>query len=145
MMELWELQAREAIRDLISRYNANGDTGRFDAVVDLFADDAALITGGQTYTGRQGVRQVFSTAADALDTFVGPSVMRHSTATHQIDVDGPESARSYCYFTVIVGAGLDHWGRYIDRFGQRDGRWVFTERRILIDGRVDGGWAAARE
>ena len=28
-MELWELFAREGIRDLVARYNSNGDTGRF--------------------------------------------------------------------------------------------------------------------
>jgi hypothetical protein len=52
--------------------------------------------------------------------------MRHSTATHQITLLGPEEGRCYCYFTVMVGRhGLDHWGR-------------------LIDGEVDGGWAASR-
>jgi hypothetical protein len=88
---------------------------------------------------------VFTRAGDALDSFRGPSIMRHSTATHPINVEDPEHARSYCYFTVIVGSGLDHWGRYIDRFGVRDGKWLFTERRILIDGQVEGGWAATRD
>ena len=36
-MELWELVARESIRDLVARYNANGDSGRFDQVLELFA------------------------------------------------------------------------------------------------------------
>jgi uncharacterized protein (TIGR02246 family) len=145
VFELWELQAREAIRDLIARYNANGDTGRFEAVVDLFAEDAVMITRAGTFTGKAGVRSVFSTAGQALEDFGGPSVMRHSTSTHQIDITGPDTARAYCYFTVMVGRhGLDHWGRYIDRFGVRDGVWLFTERRILADGEIDGGWAAAR-
>jgi hypothetical protein len=30
------LVARESIRDLVARYNANGDTGRFAQVLDLF-------------------------------------------------------------------------------------------------------------
>ena len=29
-MESWELVARESVRDLVARYNANGDSGRFD-------------------------------------------------------------------------------------------------------------------
>jgi hypothetical protein len=29
-MELWELIAREGIRDLVTRYNSNGDTGRLE-------------------------------------------------------------------------------------------------------------------
>ena len=28
-MQLWELTARESIRDLVTRYNSNGDAGRF--------------------------------------------------------------------------------------------------------------------
>jgi ketosteroid isomerase-like protein len=62
-VELWELTAREEIRDLIARYNANGDTGRFDQVVDLFADDAVMISQGQTYRGKAGVQTVFGSAA----------------------------------------------------------------------------------
>src|SRR5579864_7356005 len=38
-MEFWELIAREAIRDLVARYNANADTGRFDQVMELFSPD----------------------------------------------------------------------------------------------------------
>ena len=41
-MELWELEARESIRDLVARYNANGDSGRFDPMLELFAEDATL-------------------------------------------------------------------------------------------------------
>ena len=42
-MELWELTARESIRDLVARYNANADTGRFDQVLELFAPDAVMV------------------------------------------------------------------------------------------------------
>ena len=52
-MEHWELDAREQLRDLVARYNANGDTGRFEQVLDLFAPDAVMEIGdGRTYTGR---------------------------------------------------------------------------------------------
>src|SRR5688572_28923873 len=36
-IELWELIARESIRDLIARYNANLDTARYDQAMELFA------------------------------------------------------------------------------------------------------------
>ena len=35
-MELWEIDAREQIRDLVARYNANGDSGRFAPMLALF-------------------------------------------------------------------------------------------------------------
>ena len=38
-MELWELVARESIRDRIARWNANGDVGRFPEMVAVLAPD----------------------------------------------------------------------------------------------------------
>jgi hypothetical protein len=35
--------------------------------------------------------------------------------------------------------GLDHWGRYLDRYEEQHGRWLFTQRRALPDGRRDDG------
>ena len=32
--------------------------------------------------------------------------------------------------------GLDHWGRYMDEYEQRGGRWVFTRRKVTTDGRI---------
>ena len=42
---MWELEARESIRDIVARYNANGDSGRFDEVMVLFAPDAVMQVG----------------------------------------------------------------------------------------------------
>ena len=41
-MELWELAAREGIRDTVARYNHAGDAGRFDAMVECFTPDGRL-------------------------------------------------------------------------------------------------------
>jgi len=41
-MEVWELVARESIRDCIARYNANGDSGRIDQMVEVFAPDGIM-------------------------------------------------------------------------------------------------------
>jgi hypothetical protein len=37
--------------------------------------------------------------------------------------------------------GLDHWGRYLDEYEERDGRWRITRRRALSDGKTPGGFA----
>ncbi len=59
-MELWELVARESIRDLVARYNANGDAGRFDQVLALFADDAVmeLVSAAGEVRRYEGVDQI---------------------------------------------------------------------------------------
>ena len=54
-MELWELTARESIRDLVARYNANGDTGRFPQVLELFAPDAVMEVPGGVYEGTERI------------------------------------------------------------------------------------------
>ena len=40
---------------------------------------------------------------------------------------------------VLMPHGLDHWGRYLDRYEEQHGRWLFTQRRALPDGRRDDG------
>ena len=142
-MEIEELVAREAIRDLVARYNANGDSGRFEQVLDLFAPDAVLIADGVEHVGLDGIRRMFESAAAAFADWPGDPVLRHFTATLQIDVDG-DSATGRCYYGVVMPHGLDHWGRYLDRYERSDGRWRFAHRRVLVDGVAPGGWAASR-
>jgi len=132
-MEIWELIARESIRDLIARYNANGDSGRIDQMVALFAPDASMEASGQWYRGRDGIRSIFTGAAGRFSKVPNFTHLRHSTTTLQIDVLSPTKAKSRCYFFVMMDHGLDHWGRYLDEFGVVDGRWMFSQRRVLID------------
>ncbi len=40
--------------------------------------------------------------------------------------------------------GLDHWGRYTDRFERVDERWLFAHRAVRVDGATPDGWAALR-
>jgi hypothetical protein len=135
-MEHWELVARESIRDLVARYNANGDTGRFDQVVELFAGDAVMETGdGAPRTGPEEIRTIFTGARDAADFGDHPVYLRHITGTLQIDVIDESSATSRCYYFVITDIGLDHWGRYIDQFKTVGDTWKFTHRKVTVDGR----------
>jgi len=141
-MDVDELIAREAIRDLVARYNAGADAGRFDGVVALFAPDAVLETADETFEGRAAIDGLFRRTRDrVLDSppgAAGKPYLRHFTATLQIDVDGPDDAHSRCYYQVLMAHGLDHWGRYIDRFRRVDGEWRFAHRRVTTDGRAQG-------
>ena len=146
-MEVWELAAREGIRDLVARYNANGDSGRFAQVLELFAPDAAmeLVDAGGDVRAVRGSR----CHRHRLHRHQGPvgrrgsgppgrpHHVRHFVATHQIDVEDRTHASGRSYFAVLMAHGLDHWGRYLDRYEERDGRWLFTLRRALPDGRTE--------
>jgi hypothetical protein len=145
-VELWELIARESIRDLVARYNANGDSGRFEQMLKVFADDAVMELVSfdgtvQRYEGAGQVATIFTntkaTLAQAVKGASGSHHLRHFTATHQIDLVDETHARGRCYFVVIMGHGIDHWGRYIDEYGVREGRWVIVGRRVITDGRAE--------
>ncbi|MHB8463978.1 MAG: nuclear transport factor 2 family protein [Acidimicrobiales bacterium] len=134
-MDDWELIARESIRDLVARYNANGDTGRFDQVVDLFAPDAVMEAGdGEAKVGLDEIRSIFTTARENARYGEHPVYLRHMTATHQIDVVDATTARGRCYYLVLTAIGLDHWGRYVDEYKVVDGKWKFSRRRVTVDG-----------
>ena len=140
-MDLEELLARESVRDLVARYNAGADVGRFDEVVALFAPDAVLEIPGETFEGRDAIAGLFRRTRDrVLETPAsgGKPHLRHYTATLQIDVDGADDAHSRCYYLVLMAHGLDHWGRYIDRFRRVDGVWRFAHRKVTTDGRSQG-------
>ena len=139
-MDLWELVARESIRDLVARYNANADSGRFDQVLECFAPDAVMELDGRPYRGRPEIRTIFTGAKERVERGPQPIIVRHHTSTLQIDVTGPGDATSRCYYQVLSGTGLDHWGRYLDRYGVIGGRWYFLHRREFLDGFVPGSW-----
>jgi len=139
-VELWELVARESIRDLVARYNANADSGRFDQVLECFAPEAVMELDGKPYRGRGEIRTVFTSAAEMARRGPEPIIVRHHTSTLQIDVSGREDATSRCYYQVLSARGLDHWGRYLDRYGVIDGQWYFVHRREFLDGVVPDSW-----
>jgi ketosteroid isomerase-like protein len=146
-MELWELVARESARDLVARYNACGDADEIEAMVALFAEDAVMEVGEWgRHEGREAIRAFFAGVRSPAekDPAAQRRLIRHFTATHCIDVESPEHARGQCYFLVLTHSGLDHWGRYIDRYGTENGSWRFARREVVVDGVTPGGWAEAR-
>ncbi len=147
-MELWELIARESIRDLVARYNANGDSGRFEQVLSVFAENAVMeIVGAdgevQRFEGTEQIATIFTGTKAGWDAAAAGQArhhIRHFVATHQIDLVDPAHASGRSYFAVIMNHGLDHWGRYIDEYEEHEGRWVIARRRTYTDGRTPGGF-----
>ena len=133
--------ARDGIRDLVARYNAYGDGGRFDELLELFAADAVMDIGSRgvadrrRHDGLDSIRTIFTgVAGSALPI----AFLQHVTGTHLIDVVDADHATGRLYFQVLTDAGLDHWGRYADRYVRLDGRWRFAERRVTTDGYAAG-------
>ena len=140
VVKAWELEAREAIRDLVARYNAQGDAGHIEAMLELFCEDACLEVEGRIHRGRGAIGTLFSSAA--AGTRAGPTrFLQHLTATHQIDLRDRGSAVGRSYFLVLTEAGLDHWGRYLDEYVLDGDGWQFAKRVVRVDGMAPGGWA----
>ena len=146
-MDVDDLIARESIRDLVARYNAYGDSGRFEALSELFAVEAVMeiaqLGGGLIrHEGRADIGQIFSRVSDRVLSQPGavPSYIRHFTATHQIDLVDTDHAEGRLYFVVYMPHGLDHWGRYVDRYERADGAWLFAHRKVFVEGRTAESW-----
>jgi SnoaL-like domain len=145
-MELWELVAREAIRETVASYAHLVDSGRFDDVVELFTADGVLeVKGRDPAVGHDGLRAFFRGVGDDLAETTTVPLIRHYTSNLSIDVVGRYEANARCYFLALTETGVDHWGRYRDRLVPiDDGRWRFASRFVRTDGVVPGGWAETR-
>jgi hypothetical protein len=128
----------------VQRYNAVGDGGRFDEFVDLFAPEAVYVVNGREapFEGHDGIRQLLREANDDLKVWAGkgPLHLRHFTSTHQIDFTSPTEASGRVYYQCLMPHGLDHWGRYTDRYRVVDDQWRFAARTEARDGMVENGW-----
>jgi len=143
-MEAWEVGAREAIRDTLARYVHLVDRGRLDEATSLFAEDATLEVGdGRTATGRAAVRALFARTGERLAAGGRRPFIRHHLSSITVSVEDAETATAESYFLALGEHGPDHWGRYRDRLVRRQGRWVFAERRVRVDGRVPGSLLGA--
>jgi hypothetical protein len=160
MMQMWELVARESIRDLIARWNYSGDARRMDEMVLVLAPDAEFqAVDGDVLHGRDAVLDFLTGVRDRKDDTAGadprpppndgrylpegtrPSI-RHFTSNPRITFESETRAQVRTYYAVLSSFGLDHWGRYIDEFGVVDGAWMITKRVITTDGVDPEGWAA---
>jgi hypothetical protein len=134
-MDANEAIAREEIRDTISRYNHAGDRGHLDALVALLHRDGVLDLEDETdcerphrdpARGSRGGRTIGAVAARALCAITSRASGSSSP--------GSSTAIAASYFLVFTEIGLDHWGRYADRFARADGAWRIAHRKVRVDG-----------
>lgn len=137
-MEIWELVARERIRETLALYAHCADRGRFAEMVELFATDGVLEIDGQPKLAGRAAIETFLTRTKA-DRAQGaePPLIRHHVSSIAIEVHGPDEATATSYFLAITHRGPDHWGRYRDRLRRVGDRWQFAHRRVRLDGRRD--------
>ena len=145
-MEIWELSAREEIRESLARYNQFGDSGRFEEMAALFTVDGVLeIHGERTITGQNAIVEFLDGVARDVVALSDVPMLRHYATNVTIGVSSPHEATAASSFLVISETGLDHWGRYRDRLVPDGDRWRFAHRFVRTDGYAPGGWAIRRQ
>ena len=140
-MELWELSARERIRDTLALYNWSGDALRLDELAQSFCVDGALeLRGRDPVRGRPAIVEFLggavATPSAALAASSTKRIVRHNVTNIRFLELTREQARVACYFTVVTEIGLDHYGRYRDVFVPAGGEWLIRHRFVSTD------WAA---
>jgi SnoaL-like domain len=138
-VEMWELVAREQIRDTLARYNWSGDAGRLEELAETFCVDGVLeIRGDKPLRGRSEIVAFLGgvTGNIAVNVDVKP-VVRHNLANVLFTALTPDEARVSSYFTVVTHIGLDHFGRYRDTLVPDGDTWLIKHRKVSTD------WAAS--
>jgi hypothetical protein len=138
-IQLWELVAREHIRDTLARYNWSGDAGRLDDLAETFCADGVLeIRGLQSLRGRTEIAGFLRGISGHVTTSndVKP-VVRHNVANVLFTELTPARAHVSSYFTVVTHIGLDHFGRYRDILVPDGDTWLIQHRKVSTD------WVAA--
>lgn len=122
------LEAIEAVRHTISDYLFSLDSGHWDELAGLFAEDAVLevtdfVTIDGTYRGRDAIRAFYASTSPNE----APRYKHHGTNL-RIDVDGDEAlAVSYLFYENGRG------GVYQERLRREaDGRWRIVHKRITF-------------
>ena len=144
-MDVWELVAREQIRETIAAYALRVDGGRFEELVELFSRDGVLeVEGEPPHRGREAIRAFVTGTGRDLAAGTGAPRIRHHVSNVVIELDGSDRARARCYFLAVTDRGVDHWGRYRDELGREGDVWRFLHRRVRTDGAAPGSWVAGR-
>ena len=137
-MELWELSAREHIRDTLARYNWSGDAMRLPELAESFCPDGELeLRGGTPVRGREAIVEFLGGAVASPNAAAQESgvrrIVRHNVTNIRFTEMTPHRARVACYFTVFTEIGLDHYGRYRDVFVPVGDEWLIQHRFVSTD------------
>ena len=136
-MQMWELVARERIRDTLALYNWSGDAGRIDDLLQSFCPDGELeVRGTATATGRAAIAEFLGGVAAPPAATAVKRIVRHTLTNIRFTEVTTARAQVSSYFTVFTEIGLDHYGRYRDVFVPVDDAWLIAHRFVSTDWRA---------
>lgn len=142
-MALWEIEAREAVRDTLHRYSQHGDRGESSGLAAQFTLDGVLESkDGGAHRGRTAIASFLASLriADAgvLGGEADAPLVRHHISNILFLEMSPEKAVVSSYFLRLHRNWPEHWGRYRDVLVPVDDRWLIEHRFVSVDGQMRG-------
>jgi hypothetical protein len=142
---------RAEIEDLMARYLFALDYNDLDTFIAMFTDDAVFDFARGRVAGKANILEAVKSFKARIGEFYkdedgNPAVLRHVLAHAAIRVEGDRAwTRSQWFEMANDGPGkslkMGTFGIYEDKLERVDGRWLFSERRILnefLQGRESG-------
>jgi hypothetical protein len=138
-LEMWELSAREQVRDTIAEYAFAVDRPSLSWITQLFSEDGVLEIDGQDRgVTREGIAQMLRDRAAASTPGPGTPYAKHVVgSTRFIDIQ-PDRVEARSYFVRFDRDRAIQWGTYEDVLVPREARWLIQERRVTIEAAAPG-------
>ncbi|MEU4455415.1 nuclear transport factor 2 family protein [Nocardioides sp. NPDC023903] len=132
------VEDRALIAAVMHRYcNMAREKADFDGMAVLYTGDATIRFPDGVEVGPRDMAGVVKGQE--------PKFIRHNATTIDITFDGDEADVLTMYIAITDEAAPDHWGCWRDRFvKQSDGRWLISDRSIIVEGADPGGWLASQ-
>jgi SnoaL-like domain len=131
-MDQWEVIARESVRHTIAAYNFGGDRGVLEELAAAFTPDGTLQIGDDLPI--EGRDAIVAQLGSVTRVEPAPTSVHHHVAGIHFRSVTTAVIETSSYFQVLTDVGLDHWGRYRDRFVPSGDRWLLASRRVITDG-----------
>jgi hypothetical protein len=129
-----EMRAREAIRYTLELYNRNADSADYDRHCEVFQADAQMIVQNRSpLKGVEAIVGAMKAGAEKRGASVSGCFQRHNLTTTMIEFTSKSEATVITYILVVTEIGLDHAGRYDDRFVKQGDRWLIARRRATME------------
>jgi hypothetical protein len=123
-----------AIERLINVYNVVTDHGRWKELADCFTPEGVFYGAyGSWHMSRQW--EAFGARSEKRTAEMGPT--RHFVTNILTEVDGDRATSNS--FVLVTRTTPDNrcivslTGEYEDELVKRDGQWLFTSRRVIVD------------
>lgn len=134
-MDLWEIEARQELADLLAQYYKLGDSGRIEEQAGLFEPDGVVeLHGRGEFVGREAIAGAYrglneNHVADPAITYI-----RHFSSNYTLELKSFTEATGDGYWLLLNNRGLATWGRCRDWYRRSDrGPWRFARRLVRGD------------